>query len=627
VTSPVPRGDPQAELSADERARLAQGFHEEVAEGLLGRGRPDLAGWVREQIWDYEGAYEAYRGGGKSIDALRCALESGKAAHLDEILAFVEAHAEPATVDAAIALLEKRRRPMDAARLLALRDERPSVRADALIRAGDRLGAARVLADASRTHDALELLAPGGRVPSSITARALAARLAWDLGDAEGAARHAQAALRSGNDDLETRRLLARALGSLGHDLAAQMVLGEQSSERGERSTLEGVPGRYRVTGLRQSSLVGAAYVGIDRLTLQEVEIHLLLADVPEAGNAEPEVAQAIERFAAVAEAAAAIGHPAIRPILRLDTAAGLLVMPRAEGQNLRALIRPPGMTSSLSRARSLVAFMVEGLAAAHGRGLVHGSLLPSTLWCDALGRPTLGPFGAHHLAGLAVTHTGSLEELMVVSAPEVRAGGAPSVKSDLFAVGALFVALLFGTMQGARALAAARRDPGPEPAELRLARRLLDPDPDARPTIDVVLETLRKPVANVRELGVISTEPEAPEAARRETSFSQHGVELTVAQTWSDERLDALCSASNPWLQPILDRRGRQLVLAPWPEGSRALDETTTKRWRDLLPGEALELEDPELQGEIMRRLRPSSMVATPAGQWMVALDDLLSR
>ena len=621
--------DPHAELDADERARLAQGFHEEVAERLLGRGRADLAGWVREQIWDFEGAFEAYRTGGCTIDALRCALESGKAAHLDELLGRIEAQAEPSILDAAIALLEARRRPMDAARLLALRDDRPTARADALVRAGDRVGAAKALAEAGRPHEALQLLAPDGRDPSATSARALAARLAWDLGDAEGAARHAQAAIRQGSDDLELRRLLARALGSLGHDLAAQMVLGESHDEHEERhTTYGGVPGRYRVTGLRPSSLVGAAYVGIDRLTLQEVEIHLLLAELPEAGNVEPEVTEAIERFAAAAEAAAAIGHPAIRPILRIDPHAGLVVMARPEGPNLRSLVRPPGMLAALSRARALVAFIVEGLAAAHRRGLVHGWLLPSTLWCDAVGRPTLGPFGAHHLAGLASTHTGALEELMAITAPEVRAGATPTVQSDLYAVGALFAGLLLGTMQGGRSLGPAAPTDGSEPVELGLARRLLSPDPEARPSVGEVLDTLRAPIADVRDLGTLALEPDTRSNTRTDSGrASQRGVEVVVAESWSDERLDALCSASHPWLQPILDRAGRQLVLAPWPDGSRALDEEASARWRALLPDEALEMDDADLRTEIEERLRPSSLVATPSGQWMLALDDLLTR
>lgn len=615
------RGDPQAELSAEERARLAQGFHEELAEALAARGRPDLAGWVREQIWDFEGAFTAYRVAGHGIDALRCALESGKAAHLDEVLGDMEARADPDVLDAAIALLEDRRRPMDAARLMALRDDRPDARADALLRAGDRIGAAGVLAEAGRTHEALEVIAPQGEMPASSNACALAARLAWNLGDAEGAARYAQAALRRGREDPETLNLLARALGSLGHDLAAQMVLGGRREEHGDA----GVPGRYHVTGLRPSGLAGAAYVGIDRLTLQEVEIHLLLADIPETGPVDPEILTAIDRFATVAEAAAAIGHPAIRPVLRVESHAGLLVLPRAEGPSLRSLIRPPGMLSTLSRVRGLMAFIAEGLAAAHARGLIHGWMLPSQIVCDAVGRPMLGPFGAHHLAGLTATHTGGLEEIVAVTAPELRGGAAPTVHSDLYAVGALLAALLTGSLDPS-----VQGTPDPaDPKELVLTRALLDPDPQARPSIQEVLDALRTPVADVRDLGAGASGEYPQRGPGREGGARalQRGIEVSASETWSDEQLDALCSATNPWLQPILDRDERRLILAPWPEGSRALDESTTQQWRRLLAPEALQFDDRQLKEAVLFRIRPSSLVATPSGEWMIALDDLITR
>ena len=98
-----------------------------------------------------------------------------------------------------------------------------------------------MLADADRPREALDALAPAGAEPTSPGALALAAHLAWDLGDAAGAARHAQHALRRRPDDDATSTLLARALGSLGHDLAAQMVL------EGRSVDTDGVaiPGRY----------------------------------------------------------------------------------------------------------------------------------------------------------------------------------------------------------------------------------------------------------------------------------------------------------------------------------------------------------------------------------------------
>lgn len=614
MRSPPPS---HGELDASERARLDAGEHAALAAELAAAGRHALAGWVREQIWDFEGAFVDYRAGGHAIDALRVALESGVPRALDEALAAVEA-AGPEPLQAAVALLRQRRRNMEVARLLARASAPPQDQAQALLAAGDRLGAAQALAAAGRPRDALEALALHQGTQSSASL-SLAARLSWDLGDAEAAARHAQAALRvqaRGGQERspELAALLARALGSLGHDLAAQLVL----QRHGARPTDDAVPGRYRVTGLLSTGFSGAAYVGVDRVTLQEVEIHLLLADQPE--PIDPRVATAIDRFLAVAVAAADVGHPAIRPVLRTDPEAGLLVLPRAEGPALRRTIRPPGLHAAVPRARALVAFLVEGLAAAHDRGLVHGGVLPSLLVTDALGRPLLGPFGAHHLAGLTATRTGGLEELMIATAPELRRGGTPTDRSDLFSAGVLLHALLVGRLE----------PPGDAaeigPAERALVAAMTAEDPEARPSASEVLARLRAPVADVRHLGA------APEtaAARPSTEAAPGallvGLEVTAAESWTPALLEALCDASNPWMQPILDRPGPgTLVLAPWPEHSRGLDDGVPG-WRGLVPEAALELPEP-LRAAIEARLRPQSVVVTAGGERMLALDDLLSR
>jgi hypothetical protein len=629
--TPAVRSPPPAHgvLDAEERTRLAAGEHEALASELRRAGRHGLAGWVREQIWDFEGAQADYRAGGHWVDALRVALESGAASTIDAAVTAIEA-ASPADFDAALALLRQHRRNMEVARLLTERQAPPQDRAQALLLAGNRLGAAQALAAAGSPRDALEALAlqRGAQSPAAL---ALAARLSWDLGDAEGSARLAQAALR-GMGDLEPPRkgergqaragtsrspelaaLLARALGSLGHDLAAQLVL----QRHGAQPTDDAVPGRYRVTGLLSTGFAGAAYVGVDRLTLHEVEIHLLLADQPE--PIDPRVAASIDRFLAAAVAATEVGHPAIRPVLRAEPEAGLLVLPRAEGPPLRRMIRPPGLIDAVPRARALVAFLVEGLAAAHERGLVHGWLLPSLMATDALGRPQLPPFGAYHLAGLTATRTGGLEELMVLTAPELRRGGTPTPASDLFAAGMLLHALLVGQLE-----LPGTRDETTAKAEHGLIARMTAEDPAQRPTATEVLSHLRAPVPDLRHLGHA---PAASAARPTPEAYATllEGVEVTAAESWTPELLDALGSAANPWLQPILDRNDRTLTLAPWPEHARGLDEGMAG-WRTLVPAEALDLPDP-LRAAIEARLRPTSVILGAGGERMLALDDLLSR
>jgi len=599
------------DLPQEMRERLGAGEHEQVAAQLETDGDHVRAALVREQIWDFVGAYAAWRRAGDPLRALRAALETGAASTIDDAVSAFASIEDRTVLREAAALLAARRRHHDAAMLLERSDDAPDARARELLRAGDRTGAARVLANAGDPTAAMRALGEIGDGTTSGPSHALAARLCWDLGDAEAAARHAQSAWRVGAADEDVRALLARALATLGHELAAEIVLPQRGHDG------DAVPGRFRVTAVHAGGLGGAAYLGVDRTNLQEVEIHLLLADLPDPSAAERGVVAALERFATVARAAAAIGHPAIRPVLELRAAEGLLVLPRAQGPTLRSLVRPPGMADMRSRARALAAFLVEGLAAAHERGLVHGWLLPSQIVCDVLGRPQLGPFGAHHLAGLAATHTGSLEEILAVTAPEVRGGAAPTPAADLYATGALLAALLTGELGGPCE--------GPS-AEDALVRRLLHTDPAARPTSAETLAVLRAPVAHVRELATHGTVGDSQTALVREPD-QVHGIVVDAAQSWPDAQLDALGTASHAWWQPILDRRGRQFVLAPWPPGSRTIGPDVGEAWRHRIPAEALEDLPDLLRAAIESRLGPTSLVATAADEWMLALDDLLSR
>lgn len=607
-----------SELSPSDRAGLAAGQHTEIARTLEARGAYSAAGWVWEQIWDWDAAFTAYDHADRPQDLLRVALESGSPRHLDHAMERLEASS--ASLDAAITLLKKRRRPLEAARLQARGDD-PRAQAQSLIEGGDPLSAAQTLAEHGFAQHALELLNDRA-TPSGARSLAMTARVAWDLGDAEGAARAAQKSLRcppEGEDRGATQDLLARALVALGHDLAAQIVL------RGRALDLSdlGLPGRYQVQGVGPTGLVGASYVGIDRVTLEEVELHLLLADQGDGGPLEPSVLAALERFETVAIAATRLGHPAIRPIRRLDPHAGLLVLPRAEGPPLRSLIRPPGLGGMPSRVRGMIAFMLEGLEAAHARGLVHGWLLPSQIAADAAGRPMLGPFGAHHLAGLTATRTGSLEEILLVTAPEIRAGAAPHAGSDLYAVGALFWALLHGHLEGSQG----RTEPGEVGGlDLELALRMQARDPADRPSVTAVLERLRSPVADLRDLGWNSRGPSRPGVTGDEAEATTPGLPVVASTTWSDALLDALGGSATPFMQPILDRAERTFYLAPWPAGSQTLGEAV-EDWPTLLPLEALGPEDGPLRAAIETRLRPTSLVRTPGGPWMLALDEILTR
>lgn len=655
-------------LDPELRARLRRGEHEAVAGELAEAGKLAEAGWVLEQIWDFAGASARYLDAGRLLDALRAALEDGAPATAEAVYLALEASGDAEQAEAAAALLTKRRRHREAARVLEIAKAPPTERAAALERSGDRLAAANALAESGMTREALEALGPLpvherrdlGNANSDANRHAaqlhaLAASLCWDLGDAEAAARHCQEARRAGafagELGAQVRRLLARALASLGHDLAAQLVLAEDEAQPERSPTELASQGRYRVTGTLPAVFAGAAYVGVDRVDLQEIELHLLLAEYGDLDRPEPAVLTALDRFAAVAVAADALAHPAIRPILRLDAREGLLVMPRREGPILRNLIRPPGLAAAAgARARSLIAFMLDALARAHAAGLTHGSLFPSQIVCDALGRPLLGPFGAHHLAGLVATRTGGLDELLAMTPPEQRAGAPASQAGDIYMLGALWAALSVGRFTPeASALPAADRDE---------IARWMDPDPDARPPAHEALARIRTPIGDLSQLAgdrfaSISADSgsfPSPGASGSGPVDRRLGRALTVvaADSWTDHELDLLCTARNPWLQNILDREGRRFQLAAWPSGCRTLEPGAD--WRALIDARALELlrassepnapqasetqasappetSDDALRDALTARLDSSMLVVTPAGELMLALDKLLPR
>lgn len=605
----MPPTSPPEPLDPEAQAQLAQGRHEALAARLAAAGRHALAGWVLEQIWEFAGAVEHYARGGRPLDALRAAIDLGRPDVLDRVIGVFEA-AEPTARDQAAQLLQRRGRHADAARVLAFGDHSPEARARALVRAGDHLGAARVLADAGLVREALAALGPPAHHGPTLQ---LAAELSWALGDAEAAVRSAQAAIRAGGGDRPAlARLLARGLGALGHDLAAQIVL----EGTGEAPPAGPVPARYQVRRPLPASYAGAAYEGIDRVTLQEVEIHLLLAELQEGGAADPAVQDALEAFRRRALAALELDHPAIRPIVHFDPRAGVLILPSQGGATLRALIRPPGMPPA--RARALVAFLLDGLAQAHLRGLVHGSLMPAQLVCDAAGRPLLGPFGADAIAGLVATRTGALEELLTITAPEVRAGAAPTAASDVYSAAALLVALIAGALAPALDAIPA--------AERATVEDALSPDPARRPDVAALLARIRRRVADVRDLAVgAGPIGQEPPTLSEEAALSAQGIAVEAAPTWTDAALDALVGSDVPALQPVLDRNGRRLALAAWPDGCRRLADDVP--FRALAPLAVVDALPPEAAAAVHARLSAAAWVLTPSGEWMLALDDLLTR
>jgi hypothetical protein len=161
-----------------------------------------------------------------------------------------------------------------------------------------------------------------------------------------------------------------------------------------------------------------------------------------------------LERFRREVAAARQVSHPNVCRVYDIAEADGqaFLSMEFIAGEDLAAVLRkagrlPPGVAVELARQ------VARGLQAVHDEGLVHRDLKPANVLLDGRGRAKLTDFGLAARAE-AVTGAEARSGTPAYQAPEQLAGGAISVRTDVYALGVL----LYELLTGRRPFAASRR-------------------------------------------------------------------------------------------------------------------------------------------------------------------------
>src|SRR5690606_5340574 len=140
------------------------------------------------------------------------------------------------------------------------------------------------------------------------------------------------------------------------------------------------------------------------------------------------------------------------------------------------------------------------------------------------------------------------------------------------------------------------------------------------------LIEPLRRPVRDLRELESVGRTRPGDSASRSASELSLNAEHMIqISAEWSEHCIEQLCAATSPWVQSILDRDGRSLWLATWPEGSARV-EPGADPW-SLLDARSLAGVDAEATAELRAGLvrRPDAVVQTRSGEWLLALDLLL--
>ena len=156
---------------------------------------------------------------------------------------------------------------------------------------------------------------------------------------------------------------------------------------------------------------------------------------------------EARHRFTQEARAASALDHPNICTIHEIDeTNEGqtFIAMACYEGESLKTKIERGPL--KLDEALEIAAQIAQGLAKAHGQGIIHRDIKPANILVTKDGFVKIVDFGvAKLIGGAALTKAGSSLGTVAYMSPEQARGQEIDARSDIFSLGAVLYEMLAG--------------------------------------------------------------------------------------------------------------------------------------------------------------------------------------
>ncbi len=201
--------------------------------------------------------------------------------------------------------------------------------------------------------------------------------------------------------------------------------------------------GRFEVDRLLGQGSMGAVLLARDPAIDRVVAIKL----VQTTGHLTPSQRDKYrERFYREASAAGQLHHPAIATVFDVshtEDGTPFLVMEYVKGETLGEILetRKPTLAEIFRIARDVL----EALAFAHGRGIVHRDVKPSNIMVTEEGRGKIMDFGIAHVMGSELSAGGDLLGSPYYMAPEQLTKGPITARTDLFS----FAVVLYRTLTG----------------------------------------------------------------------------------------------------------------------------------------------------------------------------------
>ncbi len=189
--------------------------------------------------------------------------------------------------------------------------------------------------------------------------------------------------------------------------------------------------GRYTIRSALGRGGMGIVYLAHDPRLDRQVAIKALPPDLTSDATAK-------QRFLQEAKAASALDHPNICTIHEINEAADgqlYLVMAHYDGETLKERItRGP---VPIDDAIDVATQVGQGLAEAHGAGIVHRDIKPANLLVTKSGVVKILDFGLAKLAGSdGMTQTGTTVGTVAYMSPEQARGEEVDHRTDIWSLG-----------------------------------------------------------------------------------------------------------------------------------------------------------------------------------------------
>jgi eukaryotic-like serine/threonine-protein kinase len=195
-----------------------------------------------------------------------------------------------------------------------------------------------------------------------------------------------------------------------------------------------------------------------------------------------------VERFRREARAVARLSHPNIVTVIDRgeDDGRQYIVFEHVDGENLKELVVRTGRLP-VRKAVELALSVADGLAFAHGHGLVHRDVKPQNVLLSREGDVKVTDFGIARSLDVehGVTQTGTVLGTGEYLAPEQASGKPVSPATDVYSLGVVLWELLVGDVPftGENFVAVALRHVNEPPPPLRKLR------PDVSPRLAAAVE------------------------------------------------------------------------------------------------------------------------------------------